>query len=65
MKACSVCKKESSTILMNNRFVCFRCDELLFDIEIESDEAEVTPVRVPNQPRGKAETLITKPTGQK
>lgn len=23
---------------MNNKTVCFRCDELLFDIEIECDE---------------------------
>jgi hypothetical protein len=65
MKACSVCKKASSTILMNNRFVCFRCDELLFDIEIESDEAEVSQVRVNNYPHPKTETVITKPTGQK
>jgi hypothetical protein len=50
---------------MNNRFVCFRCDELLFDIEIESDEAEVSQVRVNNYPHPKTERMITKPTGQK
>lgn len=41
MKPCNVCRKQKSQSLMNNRLVCFRCDELLFDIEIESDEAEV------------------------
>lgn len=24
--------------MMNNRFVCLRCDDLLFDIEIECEE---------------------------
>ena len=65
MKTCSVCKKASSTTLMNNRFVCFQCDDLLFDIEIESDEAEVSQVRAKNTLQVNKETLSTKPTGQK
>ncbi|MFM8269331.1 MAG: hypothetical protein ACKN9V_04005 [Pseudomonadota bacterium] len=65
MKTCSVCKKSSSTILMNNRFVCFGCDELLFDIEIESDEAEVVRVTTSDRPVTRSEAQVTKPTGQK
>lgn len=41
MKPCNVCRNLKSQSLMNNQLVCFRCDELLFDLEIESDEAEV------------------------
>jgi hypothetical protein len=40
MKACSICKNGFSEVLMSNRWVCFKCDELLFDIEIESEEGE-------------------------
>ncbi|NBX91985.1 MAG: hypothetical protein EBZ49_07885 [Proteobacteria bacterium] len=40
MHCCSVCKNQTSKVVMNNRFICFRCDELLFDIEIECDEKE-------------------------
>jgi len=65
MKTCTVCEKPSSTVVMNNRLVCFRCDELLFDIEIESDEAEVSQVRVTSHPRAQAEAMIPKPTGEK
>lgn len=32
---------------MNNRLVCFRCDELLFDIELENDDAELVPIDKP------------------
>lgn len=42
MHGCSVCKSTLSQVLMNNRLVCFKCDELLFDIEIECDEKEIT-----------------------
>ena len=34
---CRVCATKKSSFVMNNRFVCLDCDELLFDIEIESD----------------------------
>lgn len=40
-KSCSVCGKAQSLFVMNNKTVCLRCDELLFDIEIELDEAPV------------------------
>lgn len=29
---------------MNNKRVCLRCDDLLFDIEIECDEIETKPL---------------------
>lgn len=64
MKDCTVCKKQSSAFLLNNRFVCFHCDELLFDIEIESDEAEVAWIQ-PRPTAPKSEPVVIKPTGQK
>jgi len=64
MKNCSVCKKPSSVFLLNNKFVCFHCDELLFDIEIESDEAEIALVRLQPAPT-KPEGIAVKPTGHK
>jgi hypothetical protein len=49
MSDCNVCGKTKSRYLMNNKAVCFRCDELLFDIEIEcgDDTAEVE-LKTPN-----------------
>jgi len=47
MKTCTVCRNTKSKILMNNRLVCFRCDELLFDIELENDDAELVPIDKP------------------
>ena len=38
MSECKVCDKEHSFYFFQNKPVCFRCDELSFDIEIESDE---------------------------
>ncbi len=35
---CNVCQQQRSQYMMNNRFVCLRCDDLLFDIEIECEE---------------------------
>lgn len=37
-KACNICGKPKSQFVMNNKTVCMRCDELLFDIEIECEE---------------------------
>ena len=42
-KQCKACGNPKSSYLMNNKTVCFRCDELLFDIEIECEEE--TPSR--------------------
>lgn len=36
--ACGVCGKARSRFIMNNKTVCLRCDELLFDLEIEGEE---------------------------
>lgn len=38
VRECTICKQERSPFIMNNKAVCFRCDELLFDIEIECEE---------------------------
>jgi len=37
MSECQICKKDLSAFFMNNRPVCFHCDVLLFDIEIECE----------------------------
>lgn len=41
MRNCKICGKEKSPFHMNNKLVCLKCDELLFDVEIECDENEV------------------------
>jgi len=65
MCKCSICKIPLSNVLMNNRWVCFKCDELLFDIEIESDQLEMSqPLQT--APNKRRETIpVLKPTGQK
>jgi len=40
LSACGVCGKSRSVFVMNNKTVCLKCDELLFDIEIECDESD-------------------------
>ncbi len=35
---CTICGKDKSPFVMNNKQVCFQCDELLFDMEIECEE---------------------------
>ncbi len=35
---CTICQKSKSAYILNNRTVCLRCDELMFDIEIECEE---------------------------
>lgn len=43
MSTCRICTKEKNTFVMNNKWVCMHCDELLFDLEIECDEYELVP----------------------
>ena len=38
MKTCKVCGNPKSQYIMNNRSVCMKCDDLVFDLEIECDE---------------------------
>lgn len=59
MKPCNVCRNSKSQTLMNNQLVCFRCDELLFDLEIESDEAEV--LTIPKAKPVKSDQPVRKP----
>lgn len=40
MATCTVCQRDRSPYLMNNKLVCLRCDDLLFDIELELEEVE-------------------------
>ncbi len=45
---CSICGKDKSPFVMNNKQVCMRCDELLFDMEIEcEEEIKVSTDRTP------------------
>lgn len=37
---CNVCGNPKSRYVMNNKLVCMKCDELLFDLEIECEEVE-------------------------
>ena len=41
-RECTICSKPKSNFVMNNKLVCFRCDELLFDMEIELEETDQT-----------------------
>lgn len=38
MRKCGICCHDQSLFMMNNKFVCLSCDDLLFDIELELDE---------------------------
>jgi hypothetical protein len=38
MKTCKVCGNPKSHYVLNNRTVCLKCDDLVFDVEIECDE---------------------------
>ncbi len=40
---CRVCGNDKSQFLFQNKTVCLKCDELLFDIEIEIDETDTIP----------------------
>ena len=33
--SCAICTKEKSNFYMGHRQLCFRCDELLIDLEME------------------------------
>lgn len=40
MAKCGICCQQS-TFTMNSKHVCLRCDDLLFDLELELEEIEV------------------------
>lgn len=40
---CTLCSKDK-TYYLDSKLVCLRCDELLFDIEIECEETKVEAV---------------------
>ena len=43
MSTCKVCNNKKTQFIFQNKAVCFHCDELLFDMEIELDEEVKTP----------------------
>ena len=43
MSKCNICGKPRSPFVMNNKTVCLKCDELLFDLEIECEETDMRP----------------------
>lgn len=50
MGNCKVCGKPKSKFNLGTKLVCLRCDELLFDLEIECDEEtpiEKKPAKTP------------------
>ena len=49
MSFCKVCTKEHSRFVMNNKPVCLQCDELLFDVEIESEEFDTLEPKSPSK----------------
>ena len=38
---CGACGQPRSAYVMNNKSVCLKCDELLFDLEIECEDSEL------------------------
>ncbi len=38
---CSICTNEKSLFFLGHRQLCFRCDELLIDLEMEIEEAAI------------------------
>lgn len=63
MRTCKVCGREKSPYYMNNRLVCLKCDELLFDVEIECDD---DVVKDPKQPTNDPKKLrVSTKTNQK
>lgn len=40
---CTVCQKEKSPFFMGHRQICFRCDELLIDLEMEIETETKRP----------------------
>ncbi len=40
---CGVCGGPRSKFVLNNKRVCLKCDDLLFDLEIECEELEQRP----------------------
>ena len=55
MTYCKVCLKQHSRYLMNNKPVCLECDELLFDVEIETEEFEALTGQAANTPAKETE----------
>lgn len=43
MSTCKVCNNNKTQFIFQNKTVCFKCDELLFDMEIELDEEVKSP----------------------
>lgn len=40
MSACKICNNSKSFFIFQNKTVCLKCDELLFDMEIELEDEQ-------------------------
>lgn len=65
MKTCKVCGNPKSQYIMNNRSVCMKCDDLVFDLEIECDEDQnsnqtKTTDKTPPNPNARKNTFSVK-----
>jgi len=49
MKNCKICGAPKSHYVLNNRLVCIKCDDLVFDLEIECDEDQNPKNRTGNE----------------
>ena len=62
MKTCKICGKEKSPYILNNRSVCMRCDELVFDVEIECDDDYVSAQQKKAEPTPTSPKIRRVPT---
>ena len=37
-RECTICKREKSSFILEHKLVCLRCDELMFDLQLELEE---------------------------
>ncbi len=50
MKTCKTCGNPKTLYIFNNKTVCAKCDDLVFDLEIECDE-ETDQNKTTNKPQ--------------
>lgn len=63
MSKCKVCGTAKSPYVLNNKTVCLKCDDLLFDLEVECDEeSKVTkfPAKTPEMDKEKSTPVVKK-----
>lgn len=60
MSNCQICGQSRRGFILNNKAVCLRCDELLFDLEIELEEVEVKNAEPKPAPAGQPRVFSIK-----